>query len=358
MPTPNHRTIPSQSLNNSLHLKPVKKNKKVVIKLPKSDDRRVVAANVEAEQLCAPPNISTIPNYTTTNLHQSTDDNIIDIYLPGKDAWDAIKQRAITNQLYKLGIHTTPTPSEQKYDVNFDAPANPSNHSKSMSFGSDLLDFKMDKFFNNSGVDNKSPNLSNKHSSSLSLSNFNTTNLSSALSSPSSYFPHSPLSPSTGHLNIPDTSGPPSNASHNPSSLPDVEEEDEEEDDKFENKQSVQQEQQNQYQNKQDEEEVDKQLNHNPQDTSPNTSIIPDEAPQLPPPSFQELSRGFGYELDYEEEQAQLAQLAEEEKKHKKSFSGFTVKSANQYEDGEGVEDADVDAVEDIVKPDSLDGWC
>ncbi|TIA92749.1 hypothetical protein E3P99_00491 [Wallemia hederae] len=371
MPAPNHRTIPSQSINNSLNIKPVKKSKKIAVKLPKLDQRRLdghhTAQDTELEP-SIPPEISTI-NTSITHLNEALDDNVIDIYLPGRDAWDAIKQRAITNQLHRLGIQTTPTPTEQKYDVSFDSTP---THSKSMSFGSDLLDFKMDKFFNNSGPEKdlslKPPGSLNRHSSSLSLSNFNTTNLSPALSSPSSYFPHSPLSPSASnasHLNIPGTPGPPSNASHNPSSLPDVEEEEEEEDktehvDKLDDTADVKSENnadvadQVDTQEYHDQQHVDKQLdNASVHSDEHNTSVVPDEAPQLPAPSFQELSRGFGYELDYEEEQAQLAEMDKEENKHKKSYSGFTIKSANQDDDSVQDED-DVNEVEDMVK--SVDG--
>ncbi|TIA91849.1 hypothetical protein E3P81_01775 [Wallemia ichthyophaga] len=363
MPQPNHRTIPSQSLNTP---KPAKKAKKVAVKLPSRDGRRVLDTDNATDTGTAtstPPVISTIPT-STSHLHQSPDDNVIDIFLPGKDAWDAIKQRGITNQLYKLGIHTQPTLSEQKYDSNFDTP--PEN---------DLLSFKMDRFFNDSLVDSKTPNPDN---STLSLSNFNTTSLSPALSSPSGYLQHSPLS-NTGYLSIPHTSAPASNASPNPSSLADVEEVEEVEEvenaaenlayntEAVDNTVSTDNTQQ---QDNKDQLEVENHLNN----TSPNTSIIPDEAPQLPPPSFQELSRGFGYELDYEDEQAQLAQLEKEERNHKKSMSGFSIKSdSQQYDNDEDVQDVvdekddgatedtataqdtDAEAVEDIFKAESLD---
>ncbi|EIM24266.1 hypothetical protein WALSEDRAFT_56057 [Wallemia mellicola CBS 633.66] len=340
---PGHRTIPSQAL----HLKPVtKKQKKIQLRLPSKDGRQPSEVRNQDSEIPTPSAIISSINSPDKLEFNPIDADIIDIYLPGKDAWDAIKQRAITNQLDKLGIETAPTPTEQKYSDSFVDP--PSKHSKSLSFNSsesNLLDFKMDKFFNNSplNLEIKPPSrFGSHHSSSLSLNNFNTTNLSPGLSSPSSYFPNSPRSPGN-YLNIPDfqqlsrksSEGP---SSHHPSSLADVEEEQEEED--VDNHVKVED-----VDNNVPEQDILGTQDVQPADQDANTSIIPDEAPQLPPPSFQELSRGFGYEVESDEEQMQ-----DQENNHKKTLSGFTMRSSNQVDEDQVDEDAHVEHIDDDVK--------
>ena len=369
----NRSSNSNSPLNSPSPATPSVKKRKTLVKLPNENNSKFLRN--PSNDIKSPSSLpsSLPPIVQSNNDHLPMDiplnNEVIDIYLPGKDAWDARRQKAITAQLTKLGIDTSPTLAEQKYS-DFDEAFIPTKHNKSMSMSSTsdnpLLDFKMNRFLNNSdgnSVDNSTINNDRppsrygiRHGPSLSLSNFNTGTLAPPPFSPSLSATSSNQSPFNQKsnnllLNVPssslDSQSLSRRASDAPSShvasLADVEEEEEEEDTKIDDI-NVEEETHKEGSNTGHDETFNDKLSRSRSpstdgdaygesiDEKNNPPVIPDLAPQLPPPSFEELSRGFGYEIEYDEEEDKV-EADGIDNSHKKTLSGFTIRSDKTEDD-------------------------